>query len=360
MGDVDELFVIMYWMIGILLTLFIIDYFWYKPIRENKNTDKIIKNLRRKNKEFRHVLPKAIGKGIVICVGADDIYNVKLLITTLRKNNCQLPILICYAGDELSDGDFKDLSALPGVTLSALGPKLDIPLELLRGPQIRAYALIHSPFQETLMIAPDVLFFTNPEYLFSDPNYINSGAMFWRDKKQWGIMKQKTYDWVRRLIPYRKGDNRILDKKSADWQSGDLLLLNKANHLKTLENLWVLTNEWDTVYSYLPGDKECYWISAELAKEPYYFVDYYPGAIGEMSMDRICGHVLHLDSSGRLLAWNGGLYHSKQITDFTHYSLFIGNAEWYRGCLKGGDQKHLPDGLKELFNSYAKISHDGN
>ena len=352
MGDVDDIFIMIYWLIGIILFIFVLDYFGFKPLTDNRKTDKIIKNLRRKK---RFQIPQGTGKGIIMCkVGNDSVKDIKMSIMVLRQSNCQLPIIVYYAGDDLSDVEFKDISSLPNTKLIALGPKLDMGVETLHGLQLRAYSLIHSPFNETLMLSPQVLLFGNPEYLFGDPHYTNTGALFWRDRRQWSLWNKKTCDWVRKLIPYRKGDNRILDKKGGDFQTSDILLINKSNHLKTLENLWVLTDEWDTIYNYLPGDKECYWISAELAKEPYHFVDHYPGAIGEVRVDRLIGSVLHLDPSGQLLGMTG----QGQFADYTHYSLFVRNAEWSGDTLKGGDHQWLSTGLKELLNSFAKILHD--
>ena len=353
---------------GMIIVIFIIDWFWLKPHQENKQTDRIIQRLRQKNRVFYQTLPKFNGRGIVIVLSDTTILAGSLLILTMRRNLCKTPILVCYAGDDLAEKNRKFLESIQGVATMALGPKLDLPLETLRGTQARVYALIYSPFQEVLLLEPDMLFFRNPDYLFGDTQYRQYGTLFWKDRKIQSYWDKKVYDWVRKLIPYRKGDNRILDKKAGNYQSQDLMLFNKTIHIKTLEKLWILTKEWETVYNYV-GDKECYWISSELAKEDHAFVHSYPGVIGELHMDTLCGHTLYLDSSGELLGWNGALFHNgdtRHVTDFTHYALFDHNAEWSQvlgtsdsnKCLKNTEYLELSGELKNIINEYTRFLHD--
>nr|QBK88331.1 MAG: putative mannosyltransferase [Marseillevirus LCMAC202] len=370
MSSTNDLLTMLYWVIGMVLVIFIIDWFWFKPYQEHNQTDRIIQRLRQKNRVFYQTLPKFNGRGIVIVLNDTTVLAGSLLILTMRRNLCKTPILVCYAGDDLAEQNRKFLESIQNVATMALGPKLDLPLETLRGTQARVYALIYSPFQEVLMLEPDMLFFKNPEYLFGDSQYRQTGALFWKDRKIQSYWDKKVYDWVRRLIPYRKGDNRILDKKAGNYQSQDLMLFNKTTHMKTLEKLWILTKEWETVYNYIPGDKESYWISSELAKEEHAFVPSYPGVIGELHMDTLCGHTLYLDSSAQLLGWNGSLFHNgetRQVTDFTHYALFDREAEWNKvlggcscsnKCLKNTEYLELSGELRGIINEYARILHD--
>ncbi len=368
MSSTEDLLTMLYWIVGMILVIFIIDWVWFKPYQEYKQTDRIIQRLRQKNRVFYQTLPKFNGRGIVIVINDTTVLAGSLLILTMRRNLCKLPILVCYAGDDLAEQNRKFLEGIQGVATMALGPKLDLPLETIRGTQARVYALIYSPFEQVLLLEPDMLFFRNPEYLFGDPRYQQTGALFWKDRKIQSYWDKKVYDWVRRLIPYRKGDNRILDKKAGNYQSRELMLFNKNVHIKTLEKLWVLTKEWETIYNYIPGDKESYWISSELAKEEYAFVPSYPGVIGELQMDTLCGHTLYLDPSGQLLGWSGSLFNgdTRHVTDFTHYALFERAAEWNKvlgaadsnKCLKNAEYLELPGELRGLINEYARFLHD--
>jgi len=367
MTDTEDLLTMVYWIAGMVVVLFIIDRFWYKPFTERRKTEQLIAKLRVKNKAFYQTLPKfKAGRGIVVVISDTTIISGALLIITLRRSGCKLPVQVCYIGDDLNDRNRGYLEGIEGVSTKSLSYTLGEPLETLRGTQARVYSLVYSPFSEVLLLEPDMLFLQNPESLFNDPGYTQTGALFWRDRKVQSYWDKKTWSWVRQLIPYRKGDNRILDKKAGHYQSRDILLINKNRHTRTLEKLLVLTKANQTVYSYLPGDKESYWLAAELAKEPYAFVPSYPGVIGEQHLDTLCGHVLHLDTGGNLLGWNGSLFQNedhRQITDFTHYSLFEGDAKWNNilnsgVCLGQVEHRELPAPTKEHINQYAKILHD--
>lgn len=370
MYSTEDLLTMVYWIIGMILVIFIMDWLWYKPYQERKHTDRIIERLRQKNTTFYQTLPKfKAGRGVVFIVNDSVMLSGAMLVITLRKLGCQLPIMACYAGDDLSNKNRKFLESFRGVSTLAVGPKLDLAMESIRGTQLRAYALLYSPFTEVALVEPDILFFRNPEYLFNDPTFQQTGALFWKDRKIHSYWDKKVHGWVRRLIPYRKGDNRILDKKAGNYQSRDILLFNKNLHKKAMEKLWVLTKEWETVYNYIPGDKESYWIALELAKETYTFVQSYPGVIGELQMDVLCGHTLHLDPSGQLLCCSDSLFHNgdtRCLTDFTHYALFNGAAEWNKvlgatgsdKCLKGVEYLKVPEELRGLFNEFSQLAHD--
>jgi hypothetical protein len=367
MTNTEDLITMLYWLLGMILVIFVIDWLLLKPFQEHRKTDQIIERLRQRNNIFYQTLPTFKGRGIVVVINDTTMISGSLLLVTLRRLLCKLPILVCYAGDDLSESNRKFIESIQGTTTLAIGAKLDIPLESIRGSQLRAYSLIYSPFQEVLLLDASVLFFKNPDYLFSDPHYQQCGAVFWKDcKLRSSYWDKKVYDWIRRLIPYRKGDNRILDKKAGNYQSGKIMIFNKALHKKALEKLATLTREWEIVYNYIHSDKESYWIATELAKEEYYFVPSYPGIIGEIHIDMLCGHLLYSDQSGQLLALDDSLFYNgdnRYITDFTHYALFDGNAEWNNTigsekCLKNANVTEIPKELLALINEYAQFLHD--
>lgn len=351
----DDLTTMLYWLVGLVLIIFIFDWCWLKPYQEYMETDRIIEKLRQRHDLFYRTLPKyTLDKGIITIINNASMLCGSILILSLRRNLCRLPILVYYIGDELSERNQKFLEAIPGVTTKLLQKEAVT-------SQARAYALIHSPFQQVLLVEPDFLFCRNPDYLFDDPMYTHTGALFWKDRMINCYWDKKTYEWVKRLIPYSKNDNRILNKKAGNHQSADILLFHKGKHLRTLEKLWILTQHSDTVHSYTDGDKETYWMAAELAKEDYSFVPSYPGAIGECQFDTVYGHTLHVDSSNQLLGWNGCLFNgtdTNRITDFTHYALFDDSAEWQFGKRLKGINNELSSEFKALINEYVKILHD--
>ena len=359
MSDTDALLTMLYWVLGMIIVIIIIDWLWLKPYQENHKTDQLIQKLRQQNTEFYQRMPEyTVDKGVVMVMDDTMALSGSLLIITLRKQLCGLPIIVYYTGDDLSAHNRAFMEQISGVRCIELSQHLNIPLKLLRGAQARVYAMIFSPFKQVLLLEPDILLLKNPEYLFQDPNYQRTGALFWKDCKKDTIWDKKVYDWVRKLLPYRKGDNRILDKKAGNFQSRDIMLLNKPMHPRMLEKLWTLTNEWKLVYKYIFNDKESYWIAAELAKEPYTFVSSYPGVVGEIHLNELCGNILYSDPLGNLLGWNGSLLRNGVVADFTHYALFDNDAYWKKvlgvsatnKCLQNANHKSLPPELLHQIN----------
>ena len=84
-----------------------------------------------------------------------------------------------------------------------------------------------------------------------------------------------------------------------------------------------------------PGDKETYWLAAELTSTPYHFLPEYAGTIGALSEDNatICGlHLAHVDSQRKLLWVNGSARKNKkamgtpELADFSHW--MIGGTDY--------------------------------
>lgn len=355
MYTIEDLITISGWIIGILAVIILVDFCIIKPRQESKRVDKIIRRLRHTNKHFYKTLPNFNSRGIVLIVSDHNVLRGALSIVTLRRNGCQLPIAIPYTNSSLRNEHQQMLSELTGVTLMNL-KSLPFPIE---HSKIRVYGLIYSPFKEVLLIEADLLFARNPEHLFESSGFVETGALFWKDRYSQKLGSQKISDWTRRLIPYRKGDNRILNRDAGDYQSGSLLLFDKSRHLKTLEKLAVLMKEWGERYSYTPDIKESFWIASEIAKEPYAFVQFYPGAIGEMYGNLLWGHNLHLDPHGEILAWDGSLFNSSEndkITDFSHFARFEDGAEWAVGqrYLNAREYHPLSGSLLNIINEYKK------
>jgi len=314
MYDKEDLLLPIYVIIGIMIILIMIDYFILNPIQKNKQTNILIKKLETKNKQFYkdyRMIKMIAQKGIVIVINNDTFEQGYLLIKTLRYKSCKLPIIVYY--ENLTEENIVNIRKYNVNTI--------IVEDNVKGCQARIYALVFAPFNEVLLLDSSFLFFNNPEYLFNDPLYTKTGALFWKDcKTPSNFMDSKIYNWIKNLIPFRKDDNRILDKQSASYQSKDILVFNKNNHIKTLEKLYTIFTEWSSVYNNIHSDKECYWIASELANEPYIFVDKYPGIIGDYFGNQLYGNSLYLDSSNNLLGWNGSLFYNDKMIDYKYYS----------------------------------------
>jgi alpha 1,3-mannosyltransferase len=68
----------------------------------------------------------------------------------------------------------------------------------LAGWAAKPFAILVSSFREVIFIDADSLFFKNPEVLFDDPDYKDTGALFFRDRR---IMPESKKRFLQQLLP---------------------------------------------------------------------------------------------------------------------------------------------------------------
>jgi hypothetical protein len=83
----------------------------------------------------------------------------------------------------------------------------------LAGWAAKPFAILLSSFREVIFIDADSLFFRNPAKLFDDPDYVETGALFFRDRT---IMPESKRRWLLRVLP------RPIPKlaKESTWWTG--------------------------------------------------------------------------------------------------------------------------------------------
>lgn len=339
MSDSNELFDYVYVLGMLLIVCVCIDYFWYRPFQENFDTEYILKQLNTKSQRLK----KCKGsRAILMTVENDTIPDCLLSISTIRGNGCKLPIIIYYT----------KLSAENQSHVEKFGVKTEY-IDCNESYLV-ANAILSTSYQQILIVNPRLLFFQSPEYLFGDTQFQSTGALFWKDAPIKKLGDGKTYNWVRKLISYRTADNTILAKESATFQSRDIIVIDKQKQSKTLDKLQVLVNNWDVVCNYLNGDKELFWMAAELAKANYHFVHYSPGIIGDESVDGIKGCLLYSDSQGGLLCWKNTIGYD--MVDFKYYGI---SGNWFsENYLKGCESIELTADIKNFINRYAQNMHE--
>lgn len=116
--------------------------------------------------------------------------NVRLTIKSiklLRHFGCALPIHV-YHGSELGGEDISQFLQLVNVSVIDIKEKLrsmGITIPKIEGKQFhfKSAAIIYSDFKEVLFIDNDNIPIRDPTFLFSDPNYISTGTIFWKGKE---------------------------------------------------------------------------------------------------------------------------------------------------------------------------------
>ncbi|OQE01757.1 hypothetical protein PENVUL_c041G04032 [Penicillium vulpinum] len=298
-----------------------------------------------------HVSSRYGGRGIVTTAGNDHAPFLLAAIPSFRLLGCNLPVEVMYLGDDDLSEEFRTrLEAIPGVTTRDLSAMVNDKGWRLKGWAGKPFAMLFSSFREVLFIDADSLFFVSPESLFDDPEYVRTGALFFRDRN---IIPESKKEWLQKVLPKPISksvrQSRMWTGESAHVQESGVVVVDKWKHFVALLLVCRMNGPdrdgdgannvgtYDMVY----GDKETFWIGWELAGDTSYA--FHQGPAGVMGIAQtsdspnstkerptltsnaeiavasvhdtsltICApQLLHLDREKRPLWFNGWLYENK-------------------------------------------------
>ncbi|KAI0204474.1 glycosyltransferase family 71 protein [Astrocystis sublimbata] len=231
------------------------------------------------------------GRGIVLTAGDDQAKYLMTTISSFRKLGCDLPIEIMYLGDgDLGEDHRLELETLPDVTTRDISTMVDDEGWTLAGWAIKPFAMLMSSFREVIFIDADSLFFRDPAKLFQDPDYKETGALFFRDRT---IMPESKRRWLLQILPRPIPQ---LAKESTWWkgtsghhQESGVVVVDKWKHFVSML-LICRFNGSDRdqrddkvgVYEMMHGDKETFWIAFLLADDPGFA--FHRGLVGSMGV----------------------------------------------------------------------------
>lgn len=315
---------IIYILLALLAFYIAVDFIFVRPKAIKEEAKNIMKEL-RKNRPIKDIWnPDSIA--IVMLIDNDSFEKAIFTIASIRKIGCNLPIWVDT--DNLHDRNI-DILKKYRVTVSKKGYSRD-------------EAIIASPYRQILYITPGVVFLQNPINLFNNGVYRQTGTIFWRSASQgWG--SATTINIIRKLIPYDIPDNPILMKQATKCCDPRVLVIDKSWHLKGLGKLSVLKS-----CEQLP-EAESIWVSFELAKESYYFIE---DSININSTDifRIDGKNvwMQIDSAEQL-----------DMNDIKETPL-----DYFKRSFEQGKdfsikpRNGLDENTKNILNLYRKLHHD--
>jgi alpha 1,3-mannosyltransferase len=176
------------------------------------------------------------GRGIVLTAGNDQIIYLITSVKLIRKLGCRLPIEIMYLGEgDLNKDNRRRLERLPGVITRDIRRMVDDKGWQLRGWAGKPYAILLSSFREVIFIDADALFFQNPEVLFEDNSYIETGALFFHDRL---MMKESKKSWLQETLPKpisaKAKQSRLWTGQSAHMQESGVVVVDKWKHFISL------------------------------------------------------------------------------------------------------------------------------
>src|SRR4030095_11144208 len=130
------------------------------------------------------------------------------------------------------------------------------PVKRLNGWELKCYALLHSRFQEVMLLDADNVPVRDPSFLFATPAYEATGALFWPD---FGRFSQEKAIWDASGLEYRD---------EPEFESGQIVL-DKARTWRTLSVAMHLNENSQWWYRLMLGDKDTFHIAWRKLKQDY-------------------------------------------------------------------------------------------
>ncbi len=207
--------------------------------------------------------PGYAGSGIVICAGGPRYFpSAWVCINMLRKLGCRLPVELWHLGQTEVDSHMAQLVAPLGVEcIDAIEVSKQHPVRKLGGWELKPFAMLFSRFQEVLLLDADNVPVRNPEYLFEDPEFQRTGAVFWPDYNH-GASQEGRKIW-------RSCRLRVPDEK--EFESGQILVDKSRRYSALRLALW-FNEHSDFYYKHVHGDKETFHLAFRKLRQPYTLV----------------------------------------------------------------------------------------
>ncbi|MCJ1308141.1 hypothetical protein MMC25_001793 [Agyrium rufum] len=298
---------------------------------------------------FSHWIGKTIpqadraSKGIVVPIRtSSDVRDAGRLIRILRKLH-NSPISIELALPHRTQGKIashlKPLLSDPSVHI------LDLNLHytptfldsLPSEASLASLALLASSFEEIILLSPDTILLTPPEYLFEQQYDAEADLVFFHDR---ALPRKGSYsrcDWIANIIAAGSHNPSAALQSSSFWeddlwqQANEGLVYANKRALPTVLSIafsvWMNTPEiWEGVVGGHIEAKKTLWLAAELSNVPYHFASSaYASLIGASSEHRtegqkgfqnhVCGQqTIHFDARGEPVWMGGGLDISHAVT----------------------------------------------
>lgn len=176
------------------------------------------------------------GRGIVLTAGNDQVAYLLTQIPILRSLGCDLPVEVMYVGDnDLNRDSRQDLEDLEGVVTRDIGAMIHTTGWNVASWAAKPFAILLSSFRETIFIDADSFFFVNPEVMFEYPEYVKTGALFFRDRL---IMPESKKSWLQSILPQPVSRNvkqsRLWKGESGHQQESGVLVVDTYRHFMAM------------------------------------------------------------------------------------------------------------------------------
>jgi hypothetical protein len=306
------------------------------------------------------------GRGIVLTTGNRYFHLALHLIRSIRHFDCRLPVVVYYLGPEDLDLKARNiLDAMENVSTVDMMEMFDTKaLDLQRGWDMKPFAILASPFSETMLVDADAVFMQNPEKVFEDSGYSETGALYFPDRTLL-YHRVRNKEWIDRVFlpPFSEYTlaSRFYNNKSAYEVESGVVVIHKTQRFIGLLAACQLNAkvERGIVREMTYGEKETFWLGFDMVEEPFSMVPTPAGSIGIIERDggttKICGKLAHFDRSGNLFWFNDGIVENKYAEERKLASLKSYGMEgtWKRFCLVA-EFKDLDEQQESLLQELGK------
>ena len=198
------------------------------------------------------------GRGIVICGGGPQYLACAwVCLHMLRRTGCALPVQLWYLGErELPPGVRVLFEGLGVECVDAARVRRQRRVRRLGGWELKAYAIMHSPFRDVLLLDADNVPLVDPAQLFATWQYRKHGAIFWPDI---GRIEKDNPIWETCGIEYRD---------EPEFESGQLCVDKKRCWRALSLALW-MNEHSDVFYKLVHGDKETFHLAFRKVGKSY-------------------------------------------------------------------------------------------
>ncbi len=236
--------------------------------------------------------------GIIVAVCDKYMKDFYPALAWLRfQQKCNLPIEVWYSGDELSPYAKECLKRFGQIEFRDIAEVLGGEPEEYRGYQIKPLILQQTQFDRVILMDADIYLYIDPKELFDLPEFIETGAFFFRDTdNRWYVSPYSvkhprgyTYEKFERrrkfLLEHIQSPSQYMPPdwrffwsafepsddypQLGEFMESGLVIIDKNRHKKGIEEIVKLNLDWRRVYAIFLGDKDTFWIGMEIAGEPY-------------------------------------------------------------------------------------------
>ena len=204
-------------------------------------------------------------RGIVIGAGGAKYFSCAFAcFHILRSIGCKLPVEFWYLDEYEMDNNMKALCDAHGIVYVNARKYCEdhnLSPRLLQGWELKPFATLHSDFKEVLYLDADNIPYRDPTFLFDDPRYKETGAIFWpdippaSDRGEW----LKPICWENCGMEY---------KNYTDFETGQYLI-NKEKCYKPLNITMWMNEHSDWFYKFVYGDKSTFFLAWNKCERPY-------------------------------------------------------------------------------------------